>query len=111
MRRMKTAKLHSKRGLLKRRGLMKKSVALVAGLALFPVAARAGNGRNALVSRSQRGQRQHSAPGKQGWSTVHTACLGCNARCGMRAVVDNGRLGEVSGNPFHPYNHGLLPAS
>lgn len=41
---------------------------------------------------------------------VHTACLGCNARCGMRALVAEGKLVEVSGNPYHPYNHAFQPA-
>ena len=36
---------------------------------------------------------------------VHSVCLGCNARCGNRALVRNGRLESFSGNPFHPYNH------
>lgn len=36
---------------------------------------------------------------------VHSVCLGCNARCGNRSVVKNGRLEKYSGNPYHPYNH------
>lgn len=35
---------------------------------------------------------------------VHSVCLGCNARCGNRAVVRGGRLLKYSGNPYHPYN-------
>jgi tetrathionate reductase subunit A len=35
---------------------------------------------------------------------VHSVCLGCNARCGNRQVVKNGRLEKISGNPYHPYN-------
>ncbi|MGL1930898.1 MAG: molybdopterin-dependent oxidoreductase [Desulfotalea sp.] len=35
---------------------------------------------------------------------VHSVCLGCNARCGNRQVVKDGRLEEITGNPFHPYN-------
>lgn len=35
---------------------------------------------------------------------VHSVCLGCNARCGNRQVVKNGRLESISGNPYHPYN-------
>ncbi len=38
---------------------------------------------------------------------VHSVCLGCNARCGNRAVVKKGRLEGFTGNPYHPYNsHG-----
>ncbi len=40
---------------------------------------------------------------------IYTACLGCNARCGMRTVVKDGRLHKVSGNPYHPYNMGFQP--
>lgn len=35
---------------------------------------------------------------------VHSVCLGCNARCGNRQVVKNGKLEEITGNPYHPYN-------
>lgn len=35
---------------------------------------------------------------------VHSVCLGCNARCGNRQIVKNGRLESISGNPYHPYN-------
>lgn len=40
---------------------------------------------------------------------VHSVCLGCNARCGNRAVVENGKLVKVSGNPYHPFNNHLNP--
>lgn len=40
---------------------------------------------------------------------VHSVCLGCNARCGVRAVVENGKLVKHSGNPYHPYNHRFEP--
>lgn len=35
---------------------------------------------------------------------VHSVCLGCNARCGNRQIVKNGKLEKISGNPYHPYN-------
>ncbi len=35
---------------------------------------------------------------------VHSVCLGCNARCGCRQIVKNGKLEKISGNPYHPYN-------
>ncbi len=35
---------------------------------------------------------------------VHSVCLACNARCGIRSVVRDGRLESCSGNPYHPYN-------
>ncbi len=37
-------------------------------------------------------------------NVVHSVCLGCNTRCGSRAVVRNGVIEKMSGNPFHPYN-------
>lgn len=44
-----------------------------------------------------------------GTKVVHSVCLGCNARCGVRAVVDGGRLVKQSGNPYHPYNSRFEP--
>lgn len=41
--------------------------------------------------------------------TVHSVCLACNARCGVRGVVQNGRLVNISGNPYHPYNMRFNP--
>ncbi len=40
---------------------------------------------------------------------VHSVCLGCNSRCGVRAVVENGKLVKHSGNPYHPYNSRFEP--
>ena len=40
---------------------------------------------------------------------MHSVCLGCNARCGDRTVVKDGKLVKVSGNPYHPYNNQLDP--
>lgn len=40
---------------------------------------------------------------------VHSVCLGCNARCGVRAVVEDGKLVKHSGNPYHPYNMRFEP--
>ncbi|MCU0973409.1 MAG: molybdopterin-dependent oxidoreductase, partial [Burkholderiales bacterium] len=45
----------------------------------------------------------------KGTKVVHSVCLGCNARCGSRAVVDGGRLVKQSGNPYHPYNSRFEP--
>lgn len=42
-------------------------------------------------------------------SVVHSVCLACNARCGVRGVVKNGRLKQISGNPYHPYNMSFDP--
>lgn len=42
---------------------------------------------------------------------VHSACLGCNVRCGIRVKVVKTDYGEVieriSGNPYHPYNRAV----
>ena len=35
---------------------------------------------------------------------VNTVCLACNARCGLRVTVKGGKLFQVDGNPYHPYN-------
>ena len=40
----------------------------------------------------------------EGDRIVNTVCLACNARCGLRVTVKGGRLVQVDGNPYHPYN-------
>ncbi len=40
-----------------------------------------------------------------GVRVVHSVCLGCNARCGNRIAVRDNQPVEISGNPYHPYNH------
>ena len=35
---------------------------------------------------------------------VNTVCLACNARCGLRVTVKDGKLSQIDGNPYHPYN-------
>lgn len=40
---------------------------------------------------------------------VHSVCLACNARCGVRGVIQDGKLTNISGNPYHPYSTGLAP--
>ncbi|MBU1052499.1 MAG: molybdopterin-dependent oxidoreductase [Proteobacteria bacterium] len=43
--------------------------------------------------------------------TVHSVCLACNARCGVRGVIQDGKLVNISGNPYHPYNMQFDPIS
>ncbi|MGD9159036.1 MAG: molybdopterin-dependent oxidoreductase [Desulfobacteraceae bacterium] len=40
---------------------------------------------------------------------VHSVCLACNGRCGVRGVVKDNRLVNISGNPYHPYNMNFEP--
>ncbi len=40
---------------------------------------------------------------------IHSVCLGCNARCGVRAIVQAGKLVKHAGNPYHPYNTQFRP--
>lgn len=40
---------------------------------------------------------------------VHSVCLGCHGYCGVRAVVEDGKLVKHSGNPYHPYNSRFEP--
>jgi tetrathionate reductase subunit A len=42
---------------------------------------------------------------------VHSVCLGCNGRCGIRFSVANGRIEQASGNPYHPYNNQGQPVA
>jgi len=39
-----------------------------------------------------------------GVSVVHSVCLACNSRCGIRARVVDGRVVKIDGNPYHPAN-------
>lgn len=62
-----------------------------------------------LVKQSQRKRPATHSPQAatqldQGIRVVHSVCLGCNARCGNRQIVKNGKLEKISGNPYHPYN-------
>ncbi len=41
--------------------------------------------------------------------TILSVCLSCNSRCGVKATVEGGVLKEISGNPYHPYNHMVTP--
>ncbi len=40
---------------------------------------------------------------------VHTVCLACNARCGLRVWVCGEEIMQVEGNPYHPYNRAGRP--
>ncbi len=42
---------------------------------------------------------------------VHSLCLGCNSRCGMRARVYNGMVYKVDGNPYNMANNFFEPIS
>ncbi|MFN7148662.1 MAG: NrfD/PsrC family molybdoenzyme membrane anchor subunit [Microthrixaceae bacterium] len=33
---------------------------------------------------------------------VHTVCLSCDAKCGSRAIVRDGKVRNLLGNPYHP---------
>lgn len=54
-------------------------------------------------------------PVDKGVKLVYSSCLGCNVRCGIRAKVveKNGvnLVERVEGNPYHPYNRVVNPAS
>ena len=70
-------------------------------------ATRAEAARNWLNPRQV--QQAAPTPLDSGAKVAYTACLGCNARCGMRTLVKDGKLVKVSGNPYHPYNEGFQP--
>jgi tetrathionate reductase subunit A len=40
---------------------------------------------------------------------VYSVCLACNGHCGVRGIVEKGRLVSLSGNPYHPYNQQFRP--
>ncbi|HDK44069.1 MAG TPA: molybdopterin oxidoreductase, partial [Desulfobacteraceae bacterium] len=85
-----------------RRIVLKGGAALAGAALLAPATAGAGEpaaGRGKIL--------RQTGPARtdKGVQVVHSVCLGCNARCGNRSVVKNGRLETYSGNPYHPYNH------
>lgn len=65
-------------------------------------------GLAAAAAGSAPGEAQDAWAGKKGetreTSTVLSVCLGCNARCGNRVTIEEGKVVAVSGNPYHPYN-------
>jgi tetrathionate reductase subunit A len=84
-----------------RRSLIKSATALAAALCL-DAATPADSAAGPLDPREiQQAPATRRTPGTQ---TVHSVCLACNARCGIRGTVKEGRLVNVSGNPYHPYN-------
>ena len=40
---------------------------------------------------------------------VHTVCLACNARCGLRVRLKGEEIIAMEGNPYHPYNRSGKP--
>ena len=68
---------------LDRRNLLKRGAFILAGLTLAPVTRTAFAKKNSPVKRNAK---DRYTPGQAGYKVVHTTCLGCNARCGMRAV-------------------------
>ncbi len=45
------------------------------------------------------------------YKVVHTLCLACNVRCGLRVYIDSetGRIWKAEGNPYHPNNTAWNP--
>lgn len=65
---------------------------------------------NPISPRTLQGTPLDQIAAKEGKArVVHSVCLACNARCGVRGIVDGDRLMSVTGNPYHPYNHQFLP--
>jgi len=83
-----------------RRDFIKVSAVTVAALTTATLQAEAA--RQWLNAR--RIQQVAATPLDRDVKQVHSTCLGCNARCGTRATVQNGKLVAMSGNPYHPYN-------
>lgn len=46
---------------------------------------------------------------EDGTRLVHTVCLACNARCGLRVWVRGEEIVRLEGNPYHPYNRAGRP--
>ncbi|MBS7618306.1 molybdopterin-dependent oxidoreductase [Candidatus Bathyarchaeota archaeon] len=54
---------------------------------------------------------ENQIQGQEKIKMVHTLCLGCNVRCGIRVCVDAAteRILKAEGNPYHPNNTGWEP--
>jgi tetrathionate reductase subunit A len=83
-----------------RRDFMKSAGTAAAALALDTDGAWAANKRQS----AGRFQKAAATRMDKNVKVVHSVCLACNARCGVRGVVEDGRLVNISGNPYHPYN-------
>ena len=84
-----------------RRIFLKETAAMTLGTATLLTTAQGKE-----LSWTSPGRIQHRAadPGDTGVRVIHSACLGCNARCGTRVVVKDEKIESISGNPYHPYN-------
>jgi len=85
-----------------RRTLLKGSAVLAGAVLIAPVKTEA---KKSMVKDPGIVQQAGPLQTDSDVQVVHSVCLGCNARCGNRSVVKNGRLEQYSGNPYHPYNH------
>lgn len=90
----------SSNGGASRREFLKTTGAAAAGLVMGGDVA---NGAEGLVSPREM-QQAAAVRTDENVNVVHSVCLACNARCGVRGVVEKGRLVNISGNPYHPYN-------
>ena len=86
---------------ISRRNLIKSSAVLAASLCLDSATPTDAEARHLDPRKIQQAPATRRSTGAQ---TIHSVCLACNARCGIRGTVKDGRLVNVSGNPYHPYN-------
>jgi len=94
-----------KTGKITRRNFIKAGGTGAAALATASIA-------GALESQATSPRSFQNTPGTRmdkGTKTVYSVCLACAARCGVRGVVENGKLVNISGNPYHPYNMKFEP--
>lgn len=61
-----------------------------------------GNAHTTAKSQAMHGQAGSCTD--DGVAAIPSVCLACNARCGIIAGVKDGRMINISGNPYHPYN-------
>ncbi|WP_434132265.1 molybdopterin-dependent oxidoreductase [Sporomusa sphaeroides] len=99
-----TQLIHEK---VKRREFLKLSAAAIAAAGM-PLAG-AGAAEATGASSPRRFKKIAPTVKSKNRNIVHSVCLGCNARCGVRAIVQGGKLVKHAGNPYHPYNTQFQP--
>nr|WP_319393758.1 molybdopterin-dependent oxidoreductase [uncultured Desulfobacter sp.] len=103
-----TKKTDAPKGMTRRQAIKTGGAAAAAGIIAASKPADANETKAAFVNPRELEQAAETRMSKE-TKTVHSVCLACNARCGVRGVVKDGKLINISGNPYHPYNMQFSP--
>ncbi len=100
-----TKQTDAPKGMTRRQAIKTSGAAAAAGII---AASKPADAQTAFVNPRELEQAADTRMSKE-TKTVHSVCLACNARCGVRGVVKDGKLINISGNPYHPYNMQFSP--